>query len=110
MTRYAQRNTIWSTIYDQLYARGTVFANHGNSTDNTEHIDRLPSDEVQDSMPIPLEFTGTKLAHEYGRVVLERSIWGASYSSYLFEYFQHLEWIISEPNNSEGHIQWIEIL
>lgn len=104
------RHATWSKIYDQLYARGTVFANKGNSSDTIDSPDQLPHDAVQELVPTFQEITGTKLASDYGRVVLERSIWGASYSSYLFEYLQQLEWICSEPGNAENNIQWIELL
>lgn len=110
MARYTQRNTTWSLIYDQLYARGTVYANHGNLHDTNESPDRPYRDDVPEDTPLPLDLTGTKLAEEYGRVILERCIWGASYSSYLFEYRQHLEWTISDDNDPKGSIQWIELL
>lgn len=73
-------------IYDQLYARGAEYANASNRRSNYTSVDDAPTHDDDPHIPEFIPMTGQMLANDYGREVLERSIWGATYSSYLYEY------------------------
>lgn len=86
VAKYRARHDVWSKLFDQLYVRGVEYANIGATTCQSS-----TSCENESSTMVPADLQtsqikGTLLKDTFGTAPLQRSIWGATYSSYLYEY------------------------
>lgn len=91
----------WRKLYDQIYAIGTVYANQNPRRQNE-------SDTIVDPVQLPnfhIDIDLERLRLDYGPASLKCAVWGATYSSALYDFLRQLEW----DQNTSQVTQWLEI-
>ena len=46
------------------------------------------------------------LVRKHGESIMDRMLWGAAYSSYLYDFLKQLQW----DESSNSHTQWVDLL